>query len=81
MSCKITDISTPQARKRAVRRLMRKERLRLWWAYARRDTAKIGLKLVEAKWTMLDKRHDRRMAKHEKRIAEIEKSLENEERG
>lgn len=78
---KITDISTPKAKIRAVRRLIRKTRLRLWWAYVRRDTAKIGLKLVETKWSIVNRRHERRMAKHEKRIAEIEKSFDVEERG
>ena len=78
---KIIDISTPQAKIQAVRRLLRRARLRLWWAYIRRDTAKNGLKLIEAKWAIVNKRHEWRIAKHEKRIAEIEKSLENEERG
>ena len=78
---KIVDISTPQAKKRAVRRLLRRARLRLWLVYIRRDTAKIGLKLVEAKWAIVNKRHERRMAKHEKRIEEIENALQEAGQG
>ena len=46
---KIVDISTPQAKIRVVRRLLLKLRLRLLWAYIRRDSAKIGLKYLEWK--------------------------------
>lgn len=78
---KITNISTPKDKVRVLRKLILKTKLRLFGAYARRDTAKIVLKLVETKWAIANKQHERRIAKHEKRIAEIEKSLENEERG
>ena len=78
---KIVDISTPQQKKRVILAILFKLHLRLFGAYIRRDTVKIGLKLIETKWAIVNNRHERRMAKHEKRIAEIEKSLENEERG
>ena len=81
MKAKITDISTPKNKARVLRKEILKTKLRLFGAYARRDTSKIGLKLIEAKWAIVNKRHEWRIAKHEKRIAEIEKSLENEERG
>ena len=77
----ITDISTPEAKARMLRKMILKTKLRLFGAYARRDTAKIGLKLIEKKRAIVNKRNERRIAKHENRIAEIEKSLENEERG
>lgn len=77
----ITDISTPEAKARMLRKLILKAKLRLFGAYARRDAAKIGLKLIEEKWAIVDKRHERRMAKHEKRIAEIEKALQEAGQG
>ena len=78
---KITDISTPKGKVRVLRKLILKTKLRLFGAYARREYAKIGLKQVETKWAIVNKRNERRIAKHEKRIEEIEKSLEEEERG
>lgn len=77
----ITDISTPKDKARILRKMILKAKLRLFGAYARRDITKIGLKLAETKWAIVNKRHERRMAKHEKRIAEIEKALQEAGQG
>lgn len=77
----ITDISTPEAKVRVLRWLILKTKLRLFGAYARREYAKVGLKLIKEKWAIVNKRHERRVAKHEKRIAEIEKALQEARQG
>lgn len=62
---KITDISTPKARIRVFRNLLRKTKLRLFLAYVRQYSAKIKYKY-----------HCWKKGKAARKLAKINKSLE-----